>query len=379
MATIGGDSGNRGYKLAEVMEKDPARYKRFLDNLRLGCTVTAAAEGVGVSSSAAHRAISRGRGKDAPRELKKLARDVYQAISAARILSEAEVRVADPKWWLMKGPGRMLGNEWDMEQEEGKDNNAESASLSTTDIIKGLIELRRSGMSIDGMIDDGSIHTLAPSQPGAAIDGMASHAVPAPRPLAGAASFLASAPALPAPPPPSAMEPSPTPLGVSGGAGVNGESSNPIPPTLPKPKTRRVPVYTLKDGTPLGDYDPPNITKVEPLPKNVKNNIKLTSPKDIGVDGYKNVVEIVQNGDGYSENSPSIDRTIEGSHDLVAQSCNMENNTGQSTEDLLKNLELANQRRSERKMIQQMEKEELEELEDSLPDGLRRFLLNEGN
>lgn len=363
-----GKKRNRSYRLVEVMVTDPPRYKRFLDSLKLGATITAASEAIGVSSSATHRAIKEGGRKEASRELKKIKRDVFKAISGARVLTEAEIRIADPKWWLIKGPGKLLGNDWEDDIKQHS-NDDKALTLSNSDIIKGLIVLRRSGISIDELIDSDRIHTLSPNYQGMEQD-MPHLPLPSPqasRPDAGLCLPL----------------PAPTPWVV--GAGVNGESSNPItkttpiPPTLPKPKTRRVPVYTLKDGTPLGDYDPPNITKVEPLPKNVKDNIKLTSPKDIGVDGYKNVVEIVQNGNGCNEDSPSIDKTIEGSHDLVAQSCNMENNTGQSTEDLLKNLELANQRRSERKMIQQMEQEELEELEDSLPDGLRRFLLNEGN
>lgn len=374
-----GRKRNRSYRLVEVMITDPSRYKRFLDSLKLGATITAASEAIGVSSSATHRAIKEGGRKEATRELKKIKRDVFKAISGARVLTEAEIRIADPKWWLVKGPGKLLGNDWEEDIKQHNDND-KALTLSNSDIIKGLIVLRRSGISIDELIDSDRIHTLSPNYQGMEQD--MPH-LPLPSPQASRPDAGLCLP-LPTTAPPSVhLERTPTPCIV--GAGVNGESStpiskeSPIPPTLPKPKTRRVPVYTLKDGTPLGDYDPPNITKVEPLPKNVKDNIKLTSPKDIGVDGYKNVVEIVQNGDGYSENSPSIDKTIEGSHDLVAQSCNMENNTGQSTEDLLKNLELANQRRSERKMIQQMEQEELEELEDSLPDGLRRFLLNEGD
>jgi hypothetical protein len=376
------------HKLVKVMQADPVRWKRFLDSLRLGGSVTAGAASIGVSPSAASRAVAAGKRKDATAALKKVRRDVLEAISAARVLTEAELRSSDPKFWLTRGPGRILGDDWDDTVQATQGSHA--ATLSSTDIIKGLIELHRSGISIDRMIEDGSIHTLAPNSD--EVDDTPLPTIVPPRPpvdqASQAAPLLLSADGHPPTPPPLVHKELTPHDGIVGEA-LYGESSTPIKPHPSKPKMKRTPIYKMKNGTPLESYDPPTIRRIVPDDslnehktfnvQNVKEYHSSTlnkNPDDIGVVGYNDVVKTaIENGDGVFEDSPSLDIDGKGGNDPVTSGGNMERNTEELKEVLLERLEAANEARFYRKQLRELEKEELETLEDSLPDGLRSFLL----
>lgn len=152
--------GTRLPSLVLVAKNNPEVYRQFLANLTAGCSLASSAASIGLPAKSASMVLRRAKSKDAPREVKKVARDIKTALGRVLGLTEAEVRKLDPKYWLTHGPGRIITNEWN--DEAGNDTAEKSASnaISSKDVTDALIQLYKCGISIDQLIESGQISTL---------------------------------------------------------------------------------------------------------------------------------------------------------------------------------------------------------------------------
>ena len=161
--------GTRLPSLVIVAKNNPAVYRQFLANLTAGCSLASSAASVGLPAKSASMVLRRAKNKDAPKEVRKVARDIKTALGRVLGLTEAEVRKMDPKYWLTHGPGRIITNEWNDTPDAGDVNRPAQNNLSSKDITDALIQLYRCGISIDSLIESGQISTLqigaAPNQP----------------------------------------------------------------------------------------------------------------------------------------------------------------------------------------------------------------------
>jgi hypothetical protein len=74
--------------------------------IRKGAFPHMAAEAAGVPAEVFHRWMAQGELQRAREPYRTFAKQVRQAVAQARILTEFEVREKDPRFWLLKGPGR---------------------------------------------------------------------------------------------------------------------------------------------------------------------------------------------------------------------------------------------------------------------------------
>lgn len=153
--------GGKVSKLILVARNNPGLYRTFLSNLKAGCSLASSCASIGISHKAAGGILSKVRKGNATRDERKIGRDIMQALGGVLALTEAEVRKLDPKYWLTHGPGRIITNEWNDDNNSG-DNNDKTASntISSKDITDALTQLYRCGISIDQLIESGQISTL---------------------------------------------------------------------------------------------------------------------------------------------------------------------------------------------------------------------------
>jgi hypothetical protein len=140
-------------------------------NLRLGATMTTVAAILGVKYDTLTTWLRRGR-TTKRNPYRKFWGDVVQAIGNARLLAEAEVKSRDPfKWLRYSASSRLLGDEWREDPEQSQTVNlqgpaANQSQLTQQDVMEALIELRRSGIDLNALVDTGakSLTLAAPVQ-----------------------------------------------------------------------------------------------------------------------------------------------------------------------------------------------------------------------
>jgi hypothetical protein len=147
-------------RLIAIATNNEELYKQFLSRISAGCSLASTCASLGLRPDTASKLLGKAETtKDAA--YRKVARDIRGAIGKAMMVSEAEIRKLDPKFWLKQGPGRILTNEWSDESNNASNNNINTASnISSDDIISALIQLRQCGISIDNLIESGEIKSL---------------------------------------------------------------------------------------------------------------------------------------------------------------------------------------------------------------------------
>ena len=147
-------------RLIAIATNNEELYKQFLSRISAGCSLASTCASLGLRPDTASKLLAKAETtKDTA--YRKVARDIRGAIGKAMMVSEAEIRKLDPKFWLKQGPGRILTNEWNDESNNASNNNINTASnISSDDIISALIQLRQCGISIDNLIESGEIKSL---------------------------------------------------------------------------------------------------------------------------------------------------------------------------------------------------------------------------
>lgn len=140
-----------------MMSENPEQFARLLDVLRLGTTLTSAASHAGISPSALRYAWKWCEGNPKRKEARQWLKAVRGAIAAARSLTEAELRKSSPLVWLERGPGKLLGDDWNQSSND-ESNKSESNTITQRELIAALIILRNARISIDELIDSGRIY-----------------------------------------------------------------------------------------------------------------------------------------------------------------------------------------------------------------------------
>jgi hypothetical protein len=74
--------------------------------IRQGGFPDIAAEAAGIPIEVFQKWLAKGQAKKAREPYRSFASEVRQAIAQCRIMAEMEVRKKDPRFWLLKGPGR---------------------------------------------------------------------------------------------------------------------------------------------------------------------------------------------------------------------------------------------------------------------------------
>lgn len=140
------------YLMARILDGQPDRYQQFLSFLAAGASITSAANAIGVSANAILVPYHRGKERSASKFEKKFYRDISKVLGKIRGITESELRISDPKFWLEKGPGRILGDEYSSKEDQIK--------ITPGEVIAALIALHDSGVSIDNLITTGQINSL---------------------------------------------------------------------------------------------------------------------------------------------------------------------------------------------------------------------------
>jgi hypothetical protein len=73
--------------------------------------------------------------------------------AVAKGLAESKVAQVDPKFFLTRGPARMLGDDWSEESSEGSRTTKETLDV-TTDFMTALRRLREQGYDLNEIIDN---------------------------------------------------------------------------------------------------------------------------------------------------------------------------------------------------------------------------------
>jgi len=162
--------GGKVCKLVLVARNNPEAYRRFLSNLGAGCSLASSCASIGISPKNASTILGKAKNGKANRHELKIAKDIRVALGRVLALTEAEVRKLDPKFWLAHGPGRIITNEWNDDNNGADNNKAASNSISSKDVTDALIQLYKCGISIDQLIESGQISTLQIGDAGAAIN-----------------------------------------------------------------------------------------------------------------------------------------------------------------------------------------------------------------
>lgn len=149
----------RENRLILIATNNPELYRQFLGRISAGCSLASSCSAIGLRSDTASKLLNKANTiKDG--RYRKIARDIRGAIAKAMMITEAELRKLDPKYWLKHGPGRILTNEWNDESNNVSNNNNAASNISSDDIISALIQLHQCGISIDNLIESGQIKTL---------------------------------------------------------------------------------------------------------------------------------------------------------------------------------------------------------------------------
>ena len=84
----------------------------------------------------------------------KLWKHLAKAWAVAKGLSESKLAQVDPKFFLTRGPARLLGNDWDDENAGNASVKKESLDV-TEDFVTALKALRERGHDLNEIIDNG--------------------------------------------------------------------------------------------------------------------------------------------------------------------------------------------------------------------------------
>lgn len=141
-------------KLEMLLYVEPGTYKRFLDFLKLGASLQAAAASIGVHPSTLGKWLRDGQQK-VSQDAERFYNDVIEAVGQASVVTEAEVRKYHPALWLRNGPRRLLGDEWrdDVEGKESEEaqNTTVNIELTVHDIRNVIHELKQAKVEVEGL------------------------------------------------------------------------------------------------------------------------------------------------------------------------------------------------------------------------------------
>jgi len=84
----------------------------------------------------------------------KLWKHLAKAWAVAKGLSESKLAQVDPKFFLTRGPAKLLGNDWDDDASSGAQHKKESLDVGE-DFITALKALRERGHDLNEIIDNG--------------------------------------------------------------------------------------------------------------------------------------------------------------------------------------------------------------------------------
>jgi hypothetical protein len=74
--------------------------------------------------------------------------------SVARGLAESTIAKIDPKFFLMKGPGKLLGDDWEDDAVEEETEDKHSLVVAGAEFITALKSLRKQGLDLNQIIDN---------------------------------------------------------------------------------------------------------------------------------------------------------------------------------------------------------------------------------
>ena len=156
--------GGRISKLRYLMEDEPELYSSLLRYFALGATSAAAACTVAVDLSTINRWLRKGRQADAG-IYRQFYLDAMRAVGMARVKAELKVSRDNPLAWLRNGPSRRIDDDWRDDPtnelsvtlagdvEEQFDDGLEAEMISREDVQQSLLELRRSGLDLNALVD----------------------------------------------------------------------------------------------------------------------------------------------------------------------------------------------------------------------------------
>ena len=128
----------------------------FLQYIRVGADPISACAAIGVAVRSLHTWLAIGaQGLDD--NATTLYRETIKAIGEALVTAEAEIKLKDPKWWILNGPKKYLGADLyrkTIEQIEAADQDTKQDTESNAiDYMEALIELRSAGIDLNNMVD----------------------------------------------------------------------------------------------------------------------------------------------------------------------------------------------------------------------------------
>ena len=136
------------------------RFNKYLDFLRAGVSMQAAAGQIGIRADRAYSWYRRGeQGGAGSKWYRLFYRKTHKALQESTAIAETEVKSQNPMAWLSKGPGRLINEGWsdpdkvDM-QLVGKIEQ-QVLAIPQKDILLALAELRAAGIMNIGDIVDG--------------------------------------------------------------------------------------------------------------------------------------------------------------------------------------------------------------------------------